>query len=283
VRVEIEPGVRLFVDVEGAALVPDGTAMRDKPTLLLLHGGPGYDHSSFKPLFSRLSDVVQIVYVDHRGHGRSDRRPPQEWTLETFADDVVRLCDVLGIVAPIVLGQSFGGFVAQRYIARHPAHPSKVILSSTTHHLGLARKLDWFERLGGAAARDAAQAFWTRPDASTWALYNQHCRALYNTTPQDEAASQRTRYVPEVLFSWVGGEQQTMDLRPGLALAQCPVLVLAGDTDPVTPLADAREIADALPPQWMQFACVEGAGHGTWRDRPQAAMALLRDFITAPR
>ena len=139
-RIEIQPGVRLFVDIEGAGWVPDGPRLRQQPTLVLLHGGPGYDHSGFKPLFSQLADVAQIVYVDHRGHGRSDRRPPAEWTLDTFADDVVRLCDALGIDQPIVLGQSFGGFVAQRYLARHPRHPGKVVLSSTSHHMGLARK-----------------------------------------------------------------------------------------------------------------------------------------------
>ena len=45
-------GVRLFFDVEGAKFVPDGKTMREKPTLLLLHGGPGFDHSGFKPAFS---------------------------------------------------------------------------------------------------------------------------------------------------------------------------------------------------------------------------------------
>jgi pimeloyl-ACP methyl ester carboxylesterase len=143
--IHIEPGVRLFVDIEGAGLVPQGASMREKPTPVLLHGGPGYDHSGFKPAFSRLADVAQIVYFDHRGHGRSDRRPPSEWTLDTFADDVVRLCDALGVTNPIVLGQSFGGFVAQRYLARHPAHAGKVILSSTSPQLGLARKLAMFD------------------------------------------------------------------------------------------------------------------------------------------
>ena len=41
-------GVRLFFDVEGASLVPDGPAMRGKPTIVLLHGGPGFDHSIYK-------------------------------------------------------------------------------------------------------------------------------------------------------------------------------------------------------------------------------------------
>jgi pimeloyl-ACP methyl ester carboxylesterase len=48
-------GVRLFFDVEGAKLVPDGPAMREKPTLLLLHGGPGFDHSIYKPAYSALA------------------------------------------------------------------------------------------------------------------------------------------------------------------------------------------------------------------------------------
>ena len=138
-QITIAPDTRLFVDIEGLGLVPDGAAMREQPTLILLHGGPGYDHSGFKPIFSRLADIAQIVYVDHRGHGRSSRCPPEQWTLDIFADDVVRLCTALGIVRPIVLGQSFGGFVAQRYIARHPQHPAKVILSSTSPHLGLDR------------------------------------------------------------------------------------------------------------------------------------------------
>jgi pimeloyl-ACP methyl ester carboxylesterase len=278
-RVEVEPGVRLFVDVEGAGLVPDGPAMRAQPTLILLHGGPGYDHSGFKPLFSQLAGLAQIVYVDHRGHGRSDRRPSAEWTLDTFADDVVRLCSALGIERPVVLGQSFGGFVAQRYLARHPAHPAKVILSSTSHHFGLERKLAMFERLGGSAAREAARAFWTDPNEATWAVYNERCKPLYNTTPQPDEAAARIVFATEILFASIAGEQRTMELRAGLARASCPVLVMAGEDDPVTPIEDAQEIFDALPPRWRRFERFADAGHGVWRDAPEAAFALLRRFI----
>ena len=74
-------GVRLFFDVEGARLVPDGPVMREKPTLLLLHGGPGFDHSIYKPAYSALADVAQIIYLDHRGNGRSEdgRAKPGTW------------------------------------------------------------------------------------------------------------------------------------------------------------------------------------------------------------
>ena len=135
VRVSIGD-VTLFVDVDGAALVPDGHSMRERPTLVMLHGGPGLDHTPFKqPIFSPLKEVAQVVYYDHRGNGRSDRSSPDKWNLNTWADDVVALCSALGIEHPIVFGGSFGGFVALNYAVRHPEHPAKLILSSTAAHI----------------------------------------------------------------------------------------------------------------------------------------------------
>src|SRR5262245_65467589 len=95
-------GVRLFCDVEGARLVPDGPIMREKPTLVLLHGGPGLDHSVYKPAFSSLADVAQVVFLDHRGNGRSEPGPRDGWTLAQYGDDVRSFCEALGIGHPIV-------------------------------------------------------------------------------------------------------------------------------------------------------------------------------------
>jgi pimeloyl-ACP methyl ester carboxylesterase len=124
-------GVRLFFDVEGASLVPDGPTMREKPTLVLLHGGPGFDHSIFKPRLAQLADIAQVVFLDHRGNGRSEPGPRELWTLAQWGDDVHAFCEALGIEHPIVLGASFGGMVALAYATRHPAHPAKLILLST--------------------------------------------------------------------------------------------------------------------------------------------------------
>lgn len=278
-RIEVEPGVRLFVDVEGLSVVPDGEGMREKPTLICMHGGPGFDHSSYKPGFGVLSDIAQIIYYDHRGHGRSDARPKNEWTLDIWADDVVRLSDALGIVQPIVLGQSFGGFVAQRYLARHPGHASKVILSSTSHHMGLERKLAAFERRGGSVARELTRAFWSDPTPQSWAAYWAGCSALYNTQPPtDPQSGARTLFNEEILLHFVRGEKQDMALLPGLADVRCPVLVMVGEEDPVCPLEDALEIAAAIP--HAELARFPGVGHGAWRDDPEAGYAVLRRFIS---
>jgi pimeloyl-ACP methyl ester carboxylesterase len=124
-------GVRLFFDVEGTKLVPDGPVMREKPTLLMLHGGPGSVHSIYRPAYAALADIAQIVYLDHRGNGRSGDGPRESWNLAQWGDDVRAFCDTLGIADPIVLGASFGGMVALAYATRHPAHPLRLVLIST--------------------------------------------------------------------------------------------------------------------------------------------------------
>src|SRR6267142_143140 len=86
-------GVRLFFDVEGAKFAPDGPVMREKPTLLMLHGGPGADHSIYRPAYSALSDIAQIIYLDHRGNGRSEDGPRENWNLAQWGDDVRAFCD----------------------------------------------------------------------------------------------------------------------------------------------------------------------------------------------
>ena len=107
-RVDIG-GCRLFFDVEGAKLRPDGPRMREVPTVILLHGGPGADHSIFKPAYSQLVDIAQVVYFDHRGDGRSDGRDDSaRWRLSQWGDDVKGLCDALEIGVKIALGTDSG-------------------------------------------------------------------------------------------------------------------------------------------------------------------------------
>jgi proline iminopeptidase len=197
-RIDIGDGVRLFVDIDGMGLVPIDGRLEQRPTLLLLHGGPGIDHAPMKMGLGELRDVAQVVWFDHRGHGRSDWRTPDEWNLDTWADDVVRLCDALGIEHPIVFGGSFGGFVAQRYIGRHPDHPAKVVLGSTV---------------------------------ARWQLQ--------------------------------------------------PVLVMAGELDPVCPIAGTEELVAHLPADLVQFRRFANCGHGVFRDDKEGALAAMRAFITA--
>lgn len=275
---------KMFFDVEGAKLVPDGPRMREKPTLILLHGGPGFDHSHLKPAFSPLTEVAQLVYIDHRGQGRSDRSTPECWNLDQWADDLYTFCQVLDIDKPVVLGLSFGGFVAQAYALRHPDHLSKLILASTTAQLRIDRALDVFGRLGGQTARDIAERFWgnmTDPDVVD--PYFSTCFPLYNQTPQGTDMVTRSVMNPDVLshFFRQGGEGHRFNFLPELQRIECPTLILVGAEDPITPVADAQDMEAALPTELVRLKCFPDCGHGVERDKPEAACQVIREFLLA--
>lgn len=282
-RVDIGGGVRLFVDVDGFGLVPDDDRrhLRQRPTLVAMHGGPGLDHVGPKLALGPLRDVAQVVVYDHRGHGRSDRRTPDEWTLDTWADDVVRLCDTLGIEQPIVMGNSFGGFVAQRYLQRHPGHASKVILYATMATGRLDAVVEGFRAVGGDDAAEAARAFWSSPSLATAAPFREQCRPLYSTRGGPIASDALTTRNDELFAHFVANEMWTMDHRPGLAGITCPVLVLSGAHDPVCGPSSTEELVAALPETHATWVHFEHSAHMIGADEPEAFLAAITSFLTA--
>ena len=147
---------RLFFDVVGQGLDAASATMAQRPVMILLHGGPGYDHSTLRPYFDRYSDTHQLIYLDHRGCGRSTGAR-DSWYLDQWADDIAVFCSRLGIEAPVVFGQSFGGMVAMHYAARHPAGVSRLILSSTAAQFRLDETEKMMRRLGGDEAAGVAR------------------------------------------------------------------------------------------------------------------------------
>ena len=282
-RVHIGEGVRLFVDVDGFGLVADdsGAAMRDRPTIIAMHGGPGFDHVGPKLGLGPLRDVGQLVVYDHRGHGRSDWRTPDEWTLDTWADDVVRLCEALGIERPIVLGHSFGGFVAQRYLVRHPGHASKVILYATMAHGRLDAIVGGFRAVGGNGAAEAARAFWSAPSAITGARFRELCRPLYTRSDQPIASDALTTRNEAVFAHFLAQEMWTMDHRALLADVACPVLVLSGEHDPVCEPTSTEDLVEALPTTRTTWVPFQNSSHVIAVDEPEAFLATIRAFITS--
>ena len=273
-------GAPIFFDVVGSKLAIDGGEMREKPTLIVLHGGPGFDHTIMRPYFDRFADTHQVIYLDHRGNGRSGGAR-ETWRLPQWGDDIRGFCDVLGIEKPVVYGLSFGGMVAMAYATRHPGHAAKLILSSTAARLHLDATYAMMAKLGGARAETIARRFWTAPSPEAAGDYMAECVPLYNPTQDPALEAGRTRAImrTEVMFDFILGEQGAMDMVGDLAKVACPTLVLAGGLDPITPLVCAAEIHAALPPGLSTLEVFDAAGHGVHRDEPDRAEAVLRAFL----
>ena len=276
-RIEVN-GTRLWFDVEGGSLVPDGAEMRARPTIVLLHGGPAsYDHSYFKPWFAALTDAMQVVYLDLRDHGRSDRGDPEAWTFEQCADDVRAFCDALGIERPIVLGHSAGGMVAIAYGARHPGHAGGIVLSSTKARFDLGRLTEAFRRAGGdEVARLARRSFGGHEvTPEEWATV---FVAFGPNRPAPDALARRIRNAD---LAGPGLERlrevQMIDL---LGAITSPTLVCVGELDAATPVDASVEIMDGLAPGVGRLEILEGAGHFPWLDVPDRYFGVVRAFVS---
>jgi pimeloyl-ACP methyl ester carboxylesterase len=280
VHVDVK-GTRLWFDVDGTASVPDGSDMRERPTVVLLHGGPGsFDHSYFKPDFAGLAQAAQVVYLDLPGHGRSEWGDPAAWSFELCADAVRDFCDAVGIAEPVVYGHSLGGFVALAYAVRHPGHAGALVLQSTHARFDLGRIVEGFRRAGGdevaAIAERAYGGDGRSVDPEDWA----RCWRLFG--PRVPTAEERARTVVNGELNACGLERMRgFDVIDQLARVDCPTLVCVGELDPVTPVAAAREIVDALPEGSARLEVVKEAGHFTWKDAPDHYWPLVTEFITS--
>jgi pimeloyl-ACP methyl ester carboxylesterase len=273
-------GTRLWFDVEGPSLVPDGRRMRERPTIVLVHGGPAsYDHSYFKPHFAHLTNLAQVVYLDLRDHGRSARHDPTEWSFEICADDLRAFCDALGIDRPVVLGHSMGGFVAMVYGVRHPGHAAGLVLSSTMARFDMDRLVEGFRRFGGDEVAELARRdYGGEPVADDeWA----RVLAVFGPHVPDADTLARIRRNPDL------GEHgmdrlRELDVIDQLPLIESPTLVVVGELDAVTPVAAAEEIMAGLSPEVGRLEVIEDAGHFTWLDQPERYFSIISEFLSSP-
>ncbi len=280
-RIDVN-GTRLWFDVDGPALVPDGHRMRERPTVVLIHGGPGgYDHSYFKPDFGRLTEVAQVVYLDMRDHGRSASHGAEGWSFETCADDVAAFCDALGIERPIVAGHSMGGMVAATYAIRHADQPRGVMLLSTWVRFDLHRLTEGFRRAAGDDVADLARRAWADEPVTEdeWATVF----AAYGPNVPSPAALARRRPNTDLDSLDV---LETIDLVADLPRIVAPTLVLVGELDSVSPVEASEEIAAGLPPGVGRLEVIPDAGHFAWLDEPEAfwevVIGFTRDLRPSP-
>jgi pimeloyl-ACP methyl ester carboxylesterase len=284
-------GVELFVRRLGDPALP---------MLVVVHGGPTWDHSYLLPAAGALADVAHVVLFDLRGCGRSCRTPPAGTLPVTalqpdyLADDVAALAAHFGATQTDVLGFSYGGGVAIRAIDQHPALVRRLILASTTAYPDYQDELDespdYRSRL-----RLCTQVGWddpvlTGPGAPDGAL----SRAMaYGSAPHDiwrlDRLSEWHQVLDRISFSSDWNEPHARGLLRRAAPDDAPrvlrewgrpVLILHGSREMAFPVGVARRLHAEVPASTL--AEVPGAAHMAHFDNPRAWLTAIREFLTAP-
>jgi proline iminopeptidase len=169
-------GTRIFFDVEGMGYVPEGPSLKQKPVCFVLHGGPGGDHTGFKPTMSPLSEYMQLIYIDNRGSGQSDRGPQSTYTLENNIDDLEELRNYLGLDKVVLLGHSYGGMVAQSFAVKYPDSVQGLILITTSPSFEFIEKaMKIVSEIGTTEQQAMAQLVWDAAFESHEQLSWLHC------------------------------------------------------------------------------------------------------------
>lgn len=276
----------LYFDVEGAGLVPDGPRMRQKPEAMVIHGGPGSDHSGFKPALSPLSDIMQMVYFDHRGQGRSARADPATYTLDENVEDMEALRRHLGLGSIVSIGTSYGGMVAMAHAARYPAAVSRLVLAVTASHGGFIDRARAILAERGTAEQQAvgetlwAGAFQTPQEVQH---YYDIMGSLYSTRFDPAAAAatrERMQPSPEPLNRAFGegGVLRGFDLRPELGRITAPTLILAGAHDWICPPEFSQEIHRLIPGSKLEI--FEASSHSLRVDEPERLVRSISAFVS---
>ena len=248
---------------------------------LVLHGGLGVDHHYLRPL-DRLGHRLELVYVDHRGHGRSQTGHPAELpTVAQFADDAAALAAHLGHDRVLVLAHSWGGFVAQELALRHPDRVAGLVLvASTAGELGsdesllddmgppLPVEVDILTRVPPATDEEleatvrALGPYYVRDadaDAAGGGEAFAGCRF-------DARAMVRSMHV---LAAWTA-----VDLLGELA---APALVVGGRHDAFCPPEQLARLARRLPR--ADVAVLEESAHLPWLDEPDRFFAVVEAWL----
>ncbi|MEZ6098913.1 MAG: alpha/beta fold hydrolase [Pirellulaceae bacterium] len=244
------------------------------PILLLVHGFP-LDHSMWDGQIAGLADRFRVIAPDLSGFGRStfrtdfDQQSPVT-TMETFADELAALLDALQVQQKISLcGLSMGGYIAWQFWRRHRRRLDKLIVCDTRAgadppEVARGRQL-MAQRVLEEGAAPVAETM--RPKLFADATHNrspaivaQTVQVMLDTSPLAIAAAQN-------------GMAQRPDVTSWLPQIDVPTLVLVGQSDVISPVAEMRDIAAAIPR--AAFVEIAGAGHMAPLEDPAAVNAAI--------
>jgi proline iminopeptidase len=272
------PGARLFYKSVG-----------NREPILVVHGGPGMDHTYLLPGMLGLAKSHRMVFYDQRGGGRTDGDVNASTvSFDRFLADVDAVIDSLKLGRPVLLGHSWGGFVAMRYAARYPDRLRALILMNTEEP-GQRYEAESFRLMRQRLTRDdsievariAKTPEMARSDTSA---INGTLRIYFRATFADRSLAEqlsvdldaRTAKNMAPVATLVMGPLMESDFWSEVATIRVPTLIVQGAQD-VIPLAMPRELAKTIP--FAQLAIIENAGHFPYIEKPTETFGAINSFL----
>jgi len=256
-----------LVDVDGQRL---NVATRDgEGTPLLLATGIGAHIEMWEPFARRLNGTPLIAF-DAPGTGRSPAAPLR---MHALARLVSRLLDVLGHDRVDALGYSFGGALVQELAHRDPDRVRRLVLCATAPGLGSVPP----KPVAGLLLLTPARYY----HPALFRLTVPHIAGGRTRRDPSQLAAQadaRLAHAPSPLgYAFQLYATAGWSSLPWLHRLRTPTLVVAGDDDPVIPLANARLMAHRIPDARLHV--VRGGGHLFLLDEPESAVGEIQGFL----
>jgi proline iminopeptidase len=260
------------------------TERRGSGPLLVCHpGGPGFDGDELHDL-GGLDATRTLLLLDPRGSGGTG--PADSYALRDYVADLEELRADLALETIDLLGFSHGGIVAAAYAAEFPHHVRKLVLAGalaawTPEMQEEAKRAitarsgaPWHEAAVAALEREERGDYGT-PDESA-AMWNE-MMPLYFSRWDERYRPLLTadRLDPEPLRTF---NETEFDLRPELARIDADTLVITGRDDFICGPAAAQELADGI--AGARLVLVDGAGHFTFLERPEAFRDAVETFLS---
>jgi proline-specific peptidase len=254
--------------------------------ILLMHGGPGVDHSTLLPLLP-LANQFTLIFYDHRCNGRSESTDITTMTWENLSIDAESLRESLGFEQWAVLGHSFGGMVALEYALHFPQSISHLILMDTCADSNWVRNNAsrvLMKRGYSSSTVKAAQKFFTGKVNSIQMLtYMLRFGKAYYYKPSivrlfsEILASLRIRRNHKAFVYGFSKLLVNWTVMDRLNEIICPTMILAGRYDFQFPFEHQSDIAKRISNSRLNI--IENSGHNVQKEKPDEIMNLIREFV----
>src|SRR5918911_1956267 len=248
--------------------------------LVVLHGGPGLDHSTFRPWLDPLGDELRLLYVDERGQGRSERVDPETLSLEVFARDVDLLAEALGLERFALLGHSFGAIVTTWHAIEIGSAAAYVISGGADETSAMLADVEASLEALGERGRPMARSWEAEKHVETEEELAELMRVQMPFHFQGEPPpgyGEETVYSPDVLRHFARNGYGDFDYRPGLANIRRPTLVVVGERDRTTTPRAARILHEGI--EGSELVVIPGVGHMSFVEDQATYLDAVRTFL----